>query len=85
MPDCLREVCWQPLGIALSVVFGLLSIVFAFTAYKMGNRIKNFEERENFHLVAYNRRRAKWSETIQPFQRAFRRLPISQPLNINVE
>ena len=63
MVDCMKEVCWKPLGVALSVVFGFLMFFFCVLSYVTARKIKGFDEEDDsiFEYHAPSLKSSLWS------------------------
>jgi hypothetical protein len=73
MVDCLKEICWKPLGVAIAVVFGFMMLIFCLLSYNIARRIKGFDEDDDtifeYHPPSSLRSQA-WDVVAKLFRRA---------------
>jgi hypothetical protein len=71
MVDCLKEICWKPLGVALAVVFGFLMLIFCILSFMVARKIKGFDDEDDsifeYHSKAF--KASAWSQVISLLQR----------------
>ena len=72
MVDCLKEVCWKPLGVALAVVFGFLMLIFCIMSYMVARKIKGFDDEDDtiFEYHSPTLKSPAWLQVIAMFQKA---------------